>query len=166
MTAEYHLENGACIPRRVHTVVFSGQHSPKISLQDLKKAVLENIIKAVIPAQYLTEETIYHINPSGTFIMGGPFVSSKAVLPQQNHWKIGKNLGKIGFTSGAGPRPTTPTTCATLRRQFLSRFFPKCRMLSMLMAETVRHFRKSLVWSLFAEIPFEVINFRQSISEV
>ncbi|GAU97213.1 hypothetical protein RvY_08551 [Ramazzottius varieornatus] len=73
VTAEYHLENGACIPRRVHTVVFSGQHSPKISLEDLKKAVLENIIKVVIPAQYLTEETIYHINPSGTFTMGGPF---------------------------------------------------------------------------------------------
>ena len=72
---EYHLESGACIPLRVHTVVFSGQHSPEISQEDLKKEILEKIIKAVIPEQYLTRETIYHINPCGPFTMGGPFVS-------------------------------------------------------------------------------------------
>jgi S-adenosylmethionine synthetase len=72
VTVEYKLENGACIPLRVDTVVISTQHADDISTEDLRAAILEHIIKKVIPAKYLDENTKYHIQPSGRFVIGGP----------------------------------------------------------------------------------------------
>ena len=57
---------------KVDAVVLSTQHDPSISLEDLRKEVLEHIIKPVIPAAWLTEDTLYHINPTGNFVIGGP----------------------------------------------------------------------------------------------
>jgi S-adenosylmethionine synthetase len=59
-------------PVRVHTVVISTQHSPDVSHETLKSEVIEKCVKAVIPAQYLDAKTIYHINPTGRFVIGGP----------------------------------------------------------------------------------------------
>ncbi len=59
-------------PVAVEAVVLSTQHDPAISQADLKAAVLEHIIKAVIPAHYLHAGTQYHINPTGVFVIGGP----------------------------------------------------------------------------------------------
>lgn len=72
VTVEYKLENGACVPVRVDTVVISTQHADEISTEDLRAAILEHIIKKVIPAKYLDENTKYHIQPSGRFVIGGP----------------------------------------------------------------------------------------------
>lgn len=72
VTAEYQLDNGACVPQRVHTVVVSIQHSEKISLDDLRSEIMEKVIKVVIPAEYLDDKTVFHINPCGLFIIGGP----------------------------------------------------------------------------------------------
>ncbi|CVK83894.1 hypothetical protein H9Q69_014229 [Fusarium xylarioides] len=72
VTIEYKHDNGAVVPQRVHTVVVSAQHSPDISTEELRKEIKEKIIKKVIPAKYLSDETIYHIQPSGLFIIGGP----------------------------------------------------------------------------------------------
>lgn len=57
---------------KVDAVVLSTQHDPSISLEDLREAVLENIIKPVFPAGWLTSDTLYHINPTGNFVIGGP----------------------------------------------------------------------------------------------
>lgn len=51
VTCEYKFENGAAIPLRVHTVVVSVQHSPKISLDKLRKEIQEKVIKKVIPGK-------------------------------------------------------------------------------------------------------------------
>ena len=61
-------------PVRVHTVVVSLQHTPEVNdKQDqLKKDVIEKIVKAVIPAHLLDNQTIYHVNPTGRFEIGGP----------------------------------------------------------------------------------------------
>lgn len=59
-------------PIAIDAVVLSTQHAPGISLRDLQQAVLENIIKPVLPEQWLHPETKYHINPTGQFIIGGP----------------------------------------------------------------------------------------------
>jgi len=72
VTCEYYSDNGACVPVRVHTVVISTQHSEKVSLEELRRDVMEHVIKPVIPEKYLDSRTVYHINPCGTFIMGGP----------------------------------------------------------------------------------------------
>lgn len=72
ITCEYKYHMGACIPLRVHTVVISIQHSEAITMDQLRKAVMEKVVKVVIPARYLDENTIYHIQPSGKFLIGGP----------------------------------------------------------------------------------------------
>ena len=59
-------------PVAVEAVVLSTQHSPDILLPDLQEAVMEEIIKPILPAEWLTSDTLYHINPTGQFIIGGP----------------------------------------------------------------------------------------------
>ncbi len=72
VTVEYRIENGSCIPIRVHTIVISVQHSPDIKIEKLRQDLMEHVVKKVVPAKYLDENTIYHLNPSGLFIIGGP----------------------------------------------------------------------------------------------
>ncbi|KAK0551483.1 methionine adenosyltransferase sam2 [Tilletia horrida] len=72
VTVEYKKDGGATIPLRVDTVVISTQHAEEISTEDLRKEILEKIIKKVIPANLLDDRTIYHIQPSGRFVIGGP----------------------------------------------------------------------------------------------
>ena len=59
-------------PVRVHTVLISTQHAPEVSHETITKEVIEKIVKAVIPAQFLDAKTIYHVNPTGRFVVGGP----------------------------------------------------------------------------------------------
>ncbi len=61
------------MPLRVDTVVVSTQHSPDITMKELKEDIIEKVIKPVIPADILDEEHVtYHINPTGRFVVGGP----------------------------------------------------------------------------------------------
>ena len=68
MTFRY--EEGA--PVAIDAVVLSTQHDPDISLADLQEAVMEEIIKPVLPANWLSAQTKYFINPTGNFVIGGP----------------------------------------------------------------------------------------------
>ena len=63
-------ENGK--PVAVDTVVISTQHDPDISQKEIREAIIEKIIKAVVPAELLTADTKYFINPTGKFVIGGP----------------------------------------------------------------------------------------------
>jgi S-adenosylmethionine synthetase len=63
-------ENG--MPSHVDTVVLSTQHNPEISHKDLEEAVIEEIIKPVIPANMIGADTRYLVNPTGRFVIGGP----------------------------------------------------------------------------------------------
>ena len=59
-------------PVAVDAVVLSTQHSPDVSMSDLKEGVMEEIIKPVVPAEWMNENTQIHINPTGNFVIGGP----------------------------------------------------------------------------------------------
>jgi len=59
-------------PARVEAVVISSQHSDDVSNGQLRSEIMENVIKPVIPAELLDENTKYHINPTGRFVVGGP----------------------------------------------------------------------------------------------
>jgi len=59
-------------PLSIDAVVLSTQHSTEIDLESLRAGVMEHIIRPVIPAHWLTEDTKYHINPTGNFVIGGP----------------------------------------------------------------------------------------------
>ncbi|MBM6954815.1 methionine adenosyltransferase [Limosilactobacillus coleohominis] len=69
VTVEYDENNK---PMRVDTVVLSTQHDPDVSLEQIRKDVKEQVIKAVIPADLLDDDTKYFINPTGRFVIGGP----------------------------------------------------------------------------------------------
>jgi S-adenosylmethionine synthetase len=60
------------IPERIDTIVLSTQHAPEISLKDLREAVIEEIIKPVLPEDLVKGEINYLINPTGRFVIGGP----------------------------------------------------------------------------------------------
>jgi len=74
VTVEYKLEGAGRrpIPQRVHTVVISTQHDDGVSNEEIRKTLLEKIIIPTIPPKYLDEKCIYHLNPSGRFVIGGP----------------------------------------------------------------------------------------------
>ena len=59
-------------PIRASAIVISTQHSPNVSNRDLREAVLEKVIKPVVPAELLDKDTVFHINPTGRFVIGGP----------------------------------------------------------------------------------------------
>ena len=68
------MKGGACIPMRVHTIVISVQHSEDVTVQQLRTDLMEKVITKVIPEHYLDSRTIYHLQPSGKFVIGGPQV--------------------------------------------------------------------------------------------
>src|ERR1700754_4257648 len=59
-------------PKRVDAVVISTQHAENVGNEELRADILKNVIQAVIPAALLDEDTKYHINPTGRFVVGGP----------------------------------------------------------------------------------------------
>jgi S-adenosylmethionine synthetase len=73
VTVEYD-ENGK--PSRIDAVVISSQHSESVSNDDLKADILKHVIQAVLPPEWLDENTKYHINPTGRFVIGGPMGDS------------------------------------------------------------------------------------------
>ena len=59
-------------PIRASAIVVSTQHSPTVSNRDLREAIIEQVIKHVVPAELLDDQTVFHINPTGRFVIGGP----------------------------------------------------------------------------------------------
>merc|ERR1719359_2652756 len=59
-------------PIRVHTILISTQHDEDVTNEKIQSDIMEHVIKPIVPAQYLDADTIYHINPSGRFCIGGP----------------------------------------------------------------------------------------------
>jgi S-adenosylmethionine synthetase len=72
VTCEYKMVDGAPVPIRVHTVVISTQHDETVTNEQIRADLMEHVIKPVVPAKYLDDKTIYHLNPSGRFVIGGP----------------------------------------------------------------------------------------------
>merc|ERR1719184_164984 len=72
VTVQYRQDRGAMLPVRVHTIVVSVQHDEDICLDEMRDALKEKVVKAVVPCIYLDDDTIYHLQPSGRFVIGGP----------------------------------------------------------------------------------------------
>jgi S-adenosylmethionine synthetase len=66
------IEYEDCVPKRVDTVVVSAQHKEDVSYADLQEAIIEEVIKKVIPREMIDGDTRYFINPTGRFVIGGP----------------------------------------------------------------------------------------------
>lgn len=72
VTVEYSMVAGRTVPLRVHTIVISTQHTADIELPHLQAFLREQVIGPVVPAYLLDAQTIYHLQPSGKFLIGGP----------------------------------------------------------------------------------------------
>ncbi|CCQ95735.1 S-adenosylmethionine synthetase [[Clostridium] ultunense Esp] len=68
VTVEYEGDT----PVRVDTIVVSTQHDPEVSQEEIRRDLMDHLIRPVVPAHYLDEETKYFINPTGRFVIGGP----------------------------------------------------------------------------------------------
>jgi S-adenosylmethionine synthetase len=105
VTVQYREVNGKTIPERVHTVVISTQHSEDVNNAQIKADLMEHVIKPVIPAKYLDANTIYHLNPSGRFVIGGPhgdagLTGRKIIIDTYGGW------GAHGGGAFSGKDPT------------------------------------------------------------
>jgi len=116
VTVEYKREGGHLTPIRVHTVVISTQHDEKVTNDTIRSGLLEHVIKPTIPAKYLDGKTIYHLNPSGSFIVGGPqgdagLTGRKIIIDSYGGW--GAHGG--GAFSGKDPSKVDRSACYAAR---------------------------------------------------
>jgi len=106
VTVEYiKNEDGSVTPQRVHTIVISTQHDADYTLEQIQADLKEHVIKPIVPAKYLDENTIYHLNPSGSFVMGGPegdggLTGRKIIIDTYGGW------GAHGGGAFSGKDPT------------------------------------------------------------
>merc|ERR1711934_571708 len=106
VTVEYKKEaDGGLTPLRVHTIVISTQHDSDYTLEQIQADLKEHVIKPVVPAKYLDDNTIYHLNPSGSFVVGGPegdggLTGRKIIIDTYGGW------GAHGGGAFSGKDPT------------------------------------------------------------
>jgi S-adenosylmethionine synthetase len=124
VTVEYIDENGRPKPLRVHTIVISTQHDPDITNEDIRSQLKEHVIKHVVPAQYLDDRTIYHLNPSGRFVIGGPHGDSgltgrKIIIDTYGGW------GAHGGGAFSGKDPTKVDRSAAYAARWVAKSLVK-----------------------------------------
>jgi S-adenosylmethionine synthetase len=108
VTLEY--EDGK--PKRIETVVISTQHSPEVKHKQLKEAVMELVVKKSLPASLLDKKTKYFINPTGRFVIGGPFgdagLTGRKIIVD-TYGGMGRHGG--GAFSGKDPSKVDRSAC-------------------------------------------------------
>ena len=124
VTVEYTEENGKMKPLRVHTIVISTQHDPDITNEDIRSQLKEHVIKHVVPAQYIDDRTIYHLNPSGRFVIGGPhgdagLTGRKIIIDTYGGW------GAHGGGAFSGKDPTKVDRSAAYAARWIAKSLVK-----------------------------------------
>jgi S-adenosylmethionine synthetase len=120
VVVEYKKENGAMIPLRIHTIVISTQHDDGVSNEQIRKDLMEQVIKPVVPAKYLDDKTIYHLNPSGRFVIGGPhgdagLTGRKIIIDSYGGW------GAHGGGAFSGKDPTKVDRSAAYAARWIAK---------------------------------------------
>jgi len=105
VTVEYKNDHGAMVPLRVHTIVISTQHSEDVTNDVIRDALKKQVIDKVVDPKYLDDKTIYHLNPSGRFVIGGPqgdagLTGRKIIIDSYGGW------GAHGGGAFSGKDPT------------------------------------------------------------
>ena len=122
VTIEYDNDDfsGKMNPKRVHTILISTQHDPDISNEEIEKQLIEHVIKPVIDPKYLDENVIYHINPSGRFVIGGPegdggLTGRKIIIDTYGGW------GAHGGGAFSGKDPTKVDRSAAYMTRWIAK---------------------------------------------
>lgn len=124
VTIEYAFDGGACVPQRVHTIVVSTQHGPEVDMDKLRAEITEKVVKSVIPANLLDDDTVYHINPCGSFIIGGPMgdaglTGRKIIVDTYGGW------GAHGGGAFSGKDPTKVDRSAAYAARWVAKSLVK-----------------------------------------
>lgn len=120
VTVEYKKQGNSLTPVRVHTIVISTQHSPDISLADIQRELKDKVIQAVVPEHLLDGETIFHLNPSGRFVIGGPMgdaglTGRKIIIDTYGGW------GAHGGGAFSGKDPTKVDRSAAYASRWIAK---------------------------------------------
>ncbi len=112
VTVEYEGDK----PVRVHTVVVSTQHDPRVSNDEIRETVIEKVVRPSVPASLLDDRTVYHINPTGRFVIGGPqgdcgLTGRKIIV--DSYGGVGRHGG--GAFSGKDPTKVDRSACYMAR---------------------------------------------------
>jgi len=118
VTIEYH--DGR--PVRVDAVVISTQHAPEVKYAQIKKEIIQKIIKPIIPAKMLDSKTKYHINPTGRFVVGGPqgdsgLTGRKLIVDTYG------GMGRHGGGSFSGKDPSKVDRSAAYMARYIAKNF-------------------------------------------
>ena len=138
-------------PERVEAVVLSTQHAPDISQEDLREAVRKDIIEATLPAEWLHADTLFHINPTGNFVIGGPqgdcgLTGERLLLIPTVAWRameVGLSRART-LPRSIAPRPMPGVTSP---RILLQRAWPaaaRCRCPTLLASRNPPQFQSTL----------------------
>jgi len=107
-------------PASVHTVVIAAQHSPEVDYDTLKEAIIEEVIKKVIPPEMLEKETQFFVNTTGRFVIGGPLgdcgMTGRKVIMD--------TYGGFGYHGGgafSGKDPTKVDRCASYMCRYIAK---------------------------------------------
>jgi S-adenosylmethionine synthetase len=104
------------VPKRIEAVVISTQHSPEISIEDLRREVKKHIIDPIVPSNLVDSQTKYHINPTGRFVVGGPHgdtgVTGRKIIVD-TYGGMGRHGG--GAFSGKDPTKVDRSACYMAR---------------------------------------------------
>jgi S-adenosylmethionine synthetase len=124
VTVEYSEKDGHVTPLRVHTIVISTQHSPDVDNDTIRKELKEHVISNVVPAELLDDETVYHLNPTGRFIIGGPhgdagLTGRKIIVDTYGGW------GAHGGGAFSGKDPTKVDRSAAYAARWIAKSLVK-----------------------------------------
>lgn len=116
VTVEYH--NG--VPKRVDSVVMGAQHNPDVNQDKIKKDIIEEVIKVVIPASLIDDKTKYYVNATGRFVIGGPvsdtgFTGRKILVDSYG------SIARHGGGSFSGKDPTKVDRSAAYAARYMAK---------------------------------------------
>jgi S-adenosylmethionine synthetase len=121
VTVEYRKDrNGFLTPLRGHTIVISTQHDDGISNEQIRKDLFDHVIRPVVPAKFLDDKTVLHLNPSGRFVIGGPhgdagLTGRKIIIDTYGGW------GAHGGGAFSGKDPTKVDRSAAYAARWIAK---------------------------------------------
>jgi len=127
VTIEYLDDNGDIRPIRIHTVVISTQHDADVTQHQLKCDIMEHVVKVVLPERFVDDDTVYHINPSGSFVVGGPcgdagLTGRKIIVDTYGGW------GAHGGGAFSGKDPTKVDRSAAYAARWVAKSLVKAEI--------------------------------------
>ena len=107
-------------PVRIDTVVVSTQHAPEVSNEEIRDYIIEKIIKPELPAELVNDDVVYHINPTGRFVVGGPhgdcgLTGRKIIVDTYGGW------GRHGGGAFSGKDPTKVDRSAAYMARYVAK---------------------------------------------